>query len=70
MQERIVNFVSKNSNISPERFRELMLSTEELVMDVGSVLDGEAAVKEGLIDTVGNFNDALDFLNSIIKTNT
>ncbi len=70
MQERIVNFVSKNSNISPERFRELMLSTEELVMDVGSVLDGEAAVKEGLIDAVGNFNDALDFLNRAIKTNT
>ncbi len=70
MQERIVNFVSKNSNISPERFRELMLSTEELVMDVGSVLDGEAAVKEGLIDAVGNFNDALDYLNRTIKTNT
>lgn len=65
MQERIVNFVSKNSNISPERFRELMLSTEELVMDVGSVLDGETAVNEGLIDSVGNFNDALDYLNNI-----
>lgn len=70
MQERIVNFVSKNSNISPERFRELMLSTEELVMDVGSVLDGETAVKEGLIDAVGNFNDALDYLNKTIKANT
>lgn len=65
MQERIVNFVSKNSNISPERFRELMLSTEELVMDVGSVLDGEAAVREGLIDSVGNFNDAIDYLNNV-----
>lgn len=65
MQERIVNFVSKNSNISPERFRELMLSTEELVMDVGSVLDGKTAVREGLIDSVGNFNDALDYLNSV-----
>ena len=42
-----------------------MLSTVELVMDVGSVLEGEAAVREGLIDTVGNFNDALDYLNSI-----
>lgn len=65
MQERIVNFVSKNSHISPERFRELMLSTEELVMDVGSVLDGETAVSEGLIDSVGNFNDALDYLKNI-----
>lgn len=65
MQERIVNFVSKNSHISPERFRELMLSTEELVMDVGSVLDGETAVREGLIDSVGNFNDAIDYLNNV-----
>lgn len=62
MQERIVRFVSQNSNISPERFRELMLSTEELVMDVGSCLDGEFAVKEGLIDSVGNFNDAINYL--------
>lgn len=64
MQERIVNFVDENSGISPERFRELMLSTGELVMDVGSILDGEDAVKEGLIDSVGNFNDALLYLTN------
>ena len=50
MQERIVRFVCDNSAIKPERFRELMMSTGELVMDVGSVIDGEQAVKEGLID--------------------
>lgn len=37
-----------NSTIKPERFRELMMSTGELVMDVGSVIDGEQAVKRGL----------------------
>ena len=52
MQERIVRFVCDNSAIKPERFRELMMSTGELVMDVGSVIDGEQAVKEGLIDRV------------------
>ena len=40
MQERIVRFVCDNSAIKPERFRELMMSTGELVMDVGSVIDG------------------------------
>ena len=40
MQERIVRFVCDNSSISPERFRELMMTTGELMMDVGTVLDG------------------------------
>ena len=66
MQERIVSFVSGNSNIPPERFRELMLSTGELVMDVGTVLDGENAVKEGLIDSIGNLKDAMAYLYSEI----
>ncbi len=56
MQERIVRFVCDNSAIKPERFRELMMSTGELVMDVGSVIDGEQAVKEGLIDRLGGLS--------------
>ncbi len=67
MQERIVNFVSSNSNIKPDRFRELMLSTGELIMDVGSVVDGESAVQEGLIDSIGNLSDALSYLYSEIQ---
>ncbi len=66
MQERIVNFVSSNSKIKPQRFRELMLSTGELIMDVGSVVDGESAVNEGLIDSIGNLSDALSYLYSRI----
>ena len=58
MQERIVRFVCDNSAIKPERFRELMMSTGELVMDVGSVIDGEQAVKEGLIDRLGGLSEA------------
>ena len=49
-----------NSAIKPERFRELMMSTGELVMDVGSVIDGEQAVKEGLIDRLGGLSEAID----------
>ncbi len=66
MQERIVRFVTENSSIKPERYRELMLSTGELVMDVGTVLDGDAAVKEGLIDERGGLADALDCLYNMI----
>lgn len=68
MQERIVRFVCDNSGISPDRFRELMHATGgELVTDVGTVLGGEAAVKEGLIDGVGNLNDAMECLYELIK---
>ena len=67
MQERIVRFVTDNSGISPERFRELMMATGELVMDVGTVLDGEAAVKEGLIDELGGLSDAISCLYELIE---
>ncbi len=68
MQERIVRFVCDNSSISPDRFRELMHATGgELVTDVGTVLGGETAVKEGLIDEVGTLSDATECLYELIK---
>ena len=67
MQDRIVNFVANNSKISGGDFRNLMLKTGELVMDVGTVLDGEGAVKSGLIDELGGLSNALDFLNKEIE---
>ena len=68
MQERIVRFVCDNSEISPDRFRELMHATGgELVTDVGTVLGGETAVKEGLIDHVGTLGDAMECLYEMIK---
>lgn len=67
MQDRIVKFVANNSKISAEDFRTLMLKTGELIMDVGTVLDGEGAVKTGLIDEMGGLSDALDFLNRCIE---
>lgn len=59
MQDRVVNFVSKYAGISSERFRFLMYQTGELVRDVGTVLVGEAAVQEGIIDSVGGLKEAL-----------
>lgn len=69
MQERVVQFVSKSSNISKEKFRELMLKTGELANDVGTVLFGEEAVKYGLIDQVGGLADALKRLYELIEIN-
>ncbi len=70
MQERIVRFVCDNSAIKPERFRELMMSTGELVMAVGSVIDGEQAVKEGLIDRLGGLSEAIDCLYDMIENSS
>ena len=70
MQERIVRFVCDNSTIKPERFRELMMSTGALVMDVGSVIDGEQAVKEGLIDRLGGLSEAIDCLYDMIENSS
>lgn len=67
MQDRIVNFVIRNSSIKEERFTQLMMKTGELVMDVGSVLNGEDAVKEGLIDNLGGLSDAIKALNDLIN---
>lgn len=67
MQERIIRFVTKNSNITAERFKELMLRKDELVMDVGSVVDGDTAVAEGLIDELGGLTDAVKCLYRLIE---
>ena len=66
MQDRITHFVAKHSHIAPERFYELAMNTEELVMDVGTVLDGEDAVEEGLIDSLGGLSDAISCLYAMI----
>ncbi len=66
MQERITKFVVKNSMITADRFKELMMNTGELITDVGTVLDGKAAVKEGLIDETGNLSRVLDCLYKLI----
>ena len=68
MQERIVRFVTDNSRVSPDRFRRLMMNTGELVMDMGTVLDGEQAVSEGLIDELGGLSRAVEKLFSLIET--
>ena len=67
MEERVVGFIERNSNIKAERFRELMLNSDELISDFGTVLLGEEAVKEGLIDKVGSLSDALESFTQMIE---
>ena len=67
MQDRIVNFVTANSGISEDDFRSLMMKTGELVMDVGTVVDGAKAVEIGLIDSLGGLSDAIECLYDLIE---
>ena len=67
MQDRINTFVSENSKITKKRYNELVMNTGELVMDVGTILNGKEAVKEGLIDRVGTLSQATECLYEMIK---
>lgn len=69
IQERIIQFVTRNSNIKRETFTALMLQTGELAADIGSVIYGEEAVSIGLIDRIGGLSDALDCLHEMMDKN-
>lgn len=67
MQNRIMNFVTSHSEISEEKFRELLLRTDMIATDVGSVIDGYEAVECGLIDEVGGLKEAISALRDMIS---
>ena len=67
IQDRIVSFVVSHSQIRKERLTELMLETGELTKDVGSILVGEQAVREGLINEAGGIQDAFRKLHELMK---
>ena len=66
-QDRITAFIAEHSHITQKRVEELMLDTSLLVKDVGTMLDGKEAVKEGLIDQVGGISEALSKLYVLIR---
>ncbi|WP_408011022.1 ClpP family protease [Pseudalkalibacillus sp. A8] len=67
MQERVINFVLRNSNISEEKFKELMLSKGNLTRDIGTNVVGDDAVSYGLIDEVGGLGKAMKKLYEFIE---
>ena len=68
MQERINEFIVRTSKINKETLKTLMLQTDELLNDMGTILVGKEAVDYGLIDEVGGIKEALDKLNSMIDS--
>ncbi len=69
MQDRVIRFVKKHSNVTEEKFRELMFRTGELARDIGTVLVGEDATKCGLINEVGGVSNAIKKLKQMIDEN-
>ncbi|GAA0298358.1 ATP-dependent protease ClpP protease subunit [Gracilibacillus halotolerans] len=66
MQERVIQFVTSHSNVSAEKFKELMFEKGNLTRDIGTNVVGEDAVKYGLIDEVGGISNAMVKLNELI----
>jgi len=67
VQERIIDFVARNSKIEKETFKKIMLETGKIANDVGTILFGEEAVSHGIIDSVGGLSDALCKLYELIE---
>ncbi len=70
MQDRIINFVTAHSSVSEEDFRSMLMRTDQIATDVGSLIDGKEAAKVGLIDEVGGLSNALTALRKMIKKKT
>jgi len=68
MQSRIVKFVVSHSHISEKKLTELMSRPDEMATDIGSILDGDEAVRVGLIDRIGGLSDAISELRRLIES--
>ncbi|MBQ7475206.1 MAG: ATP-dependent Clp protease proteolytic subunit [Clostridia bacterium] len=67
MQDRIIRFITDHSDVTEEVFRQMLLRTDQIATDVGSVIDGYEAVRCGLIDETGGISDALSALRGMIR---
>lgn len=67
MQDRVIDFVNRHSWITKERYKELMFNTTQLGRDIGTVLIGQEAVDEGMIDEVGGLSLAVSRLKELIE---
>jgi len=67
MQNRITDFVCRHSNVTKEKFTDLLMRTDQIATDVGSIIDGNEAVNIGLIGGVGGLNTAIEALRQMIR---
>lgn len=66
MQDRILTFIERHSNARLEKLEQMMMNTDMLSKDLGTILVGEDAVKEGLICEVGGIREAVSKLHGLI----
>ncbi|KON92056.1 translocation-enhancing protein TepA [Rossellomorea marisflavi] len=69
MQDRVVSFVTKHSNISESDFKDLMFAKGNLTRDIGTNVVGDDAVKYGLINGIGGIGQAIKKINELIELN-
>jgi ATP-dependent protease ClpP protease subunit len=67
MQDRVINFVTKHSDVTEERFKDLMFATGNLTRDIGTNVVGKDAVEFGVINEVGGVGQAMKKLNELIN---
>ena len=67
MQDRIIGFICSHSKADPDEVKELMMRPDEIATDIGSIIDGDEAVRYGIIDRVGGLADALNTLREMIR---
>ncbi|KOR83654.1 translocation-enhancing protein TepA [Bacillus sp. FJAT-22058] len=67
MQERVIKFVTRHSNVTEESFKDLMFAKGNLTRDIGTNVIGAEAVEIGMIDDVGGVGQAMRKLNSFME---
>jgi len=67
MQDRIIEFIVRNSKAESETIRNLMTATDDMTTDIGTVIDGRQAVDYGIIDEVGSLGRAVSELKNMAR---
>ena len=68
IQERITGFLLRHSHVTEGGLRQMMMNTQEMATDMGTVLSGKEAVACGLIDRIGSLHEAIEALYHQIET--
>ena len=67
IQDRIIDFIVRNCQAEKHRIEELMMNPCMLSKDLGTVLVGQEAVEEKLVNEVGTISTALHYIKELVK---
>lgn len=70
MQERVIKFVTRHSDIEEDTFKELMFAKGNLTRDIGTNIIGQEAVENKLMHAVGGVGQAMRKLDELMKKNS